>query len=287
MAAGAATLILLAAGSKVEAAAPSFKKALTFHASFDTATAVADFAKGDPALYNAPGLKATNRIAGLPASAYVTRPSDGGKFGGHLQFHKNSPEMIFFRAEKNFAYSTNGFAGTVSFWLNLTPDTDLAPGYTDPIQITSKQWDDAAFFVEFTRDEKPREFRLGAYADTKVWNPKNQPWDKMPFAEKPLLKVERPPFQRGQWTHVAFTFDRYNTGRANAPTRLYLNGEPAGEFTRLQTFTWNIADAKIMLGLSYIGGLDELSLFNKALTPREVKKLYSLKNGVTPILPRK
>src|SRR5205085_8640797 len=123
----------------------------------------------------------------LPASGVVGRVA-GGKFGSALRFQKKSAEAMSFKAERNVAYNTTSFSGTVSFWLSLTPDEDLEPGYTDPLQITSKQWDDAAFFVEFTKDEKPRELRLGAYADTKVWNPTGRPWGEIPFAEKPLIK---------------------------------------------------------------------------------------------------
>jgi len=274
---------LLLASVCVTGADLNLKDALIFHASFDKAEA-ADFAKGNPALFSAASMKSTNVTAGLPKSGYVARETTGGKFGGHLRFHKKTDEMIFFRAEKNIAYNTNNFAGTVSAWLRVTPDEDLAPGYTDPIQITSKAWNDAAFFIEFTKDEVPREFRLGSYSDFKTWNPQNRKWEEIPFAEKPLIKVERPPFKREQWTHVVFTFANYNNGQSNAVTRLYLNGELKGAQTRQQTFTWKIEDAKIMLGLSYIGAFDELSIFNRALTDADVKQLHHLKDGVTSLL---
>ncbi len=267
----------------ISAAEPNFKGALTLHASFDKGEA-ADFAKGNPAFLNAPSMKATNHFVGLPKSAYVTRSNDGGKFGGCLRFSKSTQEMVFFHADKNIAYKPGGFQGSASLWLSVTPDEDLAPGYTDPLQITSKAWNDAAFFIEFTKDEKPREFRLGAYADFKVWNPQNVAWEKIPFEEKPLIKVERPPFRRGEWTHVVFTFENYNSGKADGITRLYLNGELKGTKKAEQTFTWKIEDAKIMLGLSYIGALDELSIFDKALTESEVKELHRLPGGVTALL---
>ncbi len=277
------SILLAVTAFSLSAAEPDFKSALIFYASFDK-TGDADFTKGDPKLYNAPSMKAPTQTAGLPASQYVTRVGDGGKFGGHLRFQQKSPEMVFFHVDKNFPYSAGKFSGTVSFWLNLTPDEDLEPGYTDPLQVTSKQWNDAAFFVEFTKDEKPREFRLGSYADFKVWNPQNRPWEQIPYAEKPLIKVERPPFKRGQWTHVVFTFSNYNSGKADGETYLYLNGKEMGASTREQTFTWNIADAKVMLGLSYIGGFDELSIFNRALRKEEVANLYSLPHGVAALL---
>jgi hypothetical protein len=262
--------------------AADLKSAITFHASFDE-TENADFARGDRQFYNAPDMKKTG-TAGLPASGSVTRVSNG-KFGSALRFNKKTSEAMHFKAERNVAYNTTNWSGSVSVWLSLTPDEDLEPGYTDPIQITSKQWDDAAFFIEFTKDEKPREFRLGAYADKKVWNPTGRDWNAIPFSEKPLIKVERPPFKRTEWTHIVWTFSNYNTGQTNGTTTLYLNGESRGSLTpRQQTFTWNIDEAKVYMGLSYVGGLDELTLFNRALSAAEVKELYKLPSGVKALL---
>lgn len=266
------------------AAESDLRAAITLHASFDD-RADADFARGDKILYSAPSMKQPRTgTPGLPSTGVVSRVP-GGKFGSALRFHKKASEMIFFKGEKNIDYQHEMFDGTISLWLNLTPDEDLEPGYTDPIQITPRDWNDAAFFVEFTKDEKPREFRLGAYADFKVWNPQNRPWEHIPFEEKPLIKVLNPPFKRGEWTHILFTFSNYNTGKTNAVTRLYLNGELKGELSpREQMFTWDISATKIMLGLSYVGLFDELTIFERGLTDAEVSALYALPKGVAGLL---
>jgi hypothetical protein len=264
------------------ASAAGLKSSITLHASFDT-TERADFARGDAQLYHAADMKGA-LAPGLPSRELIdfTRSA---KFGAALQFKKKTPEIICFKADHNIAYNTTNFSGTVSFWLSLTPDGDLAPGYTDPLQITSKQWDDAAFFIEFTKDDKPRHLRLGAYADTKVWNPTGRNWNDIPFEEKPLIKVEHPPFKRTDWTHIVFTFSNYNTGKANGETALYLNGKSMGSLSsRKQTFTWSIADARIYLGLSYTGLFDELTIFDRALTAAEVQRLHQLPGGVKSLL---
>jgi hypothetical protein len=279
-----AFFLLIALPLTLAAAPAELVKSLTFHASFDKSPD-ADFALGDKRLFNAPNMNQPRTGApGLPASGVVTQVP-GGKFGSALKFVKKSSEMVFFYAEKNVDYATNKFGGTVSLWLNLTPDEDLEPGYTDPIQITPRAWNDAAFFVEFTKDEKPREFRLGAYADLKVWNPNNRDWNTIPFEEKSLIKVERPPFKRGQWTHIVFTFSNYNTGKSDGQTQLYLNGESKGSLSpRQQTFTWDLSKTRVMLGLSYVGLYDELSIFNRPLTAAEIKEVYQLPNGVTALI---
>jgi hypothetical protein len=61
-------------------------------------------------------------------------------------------------------------------------------------------------------------------------------------------------------------------------TTLFINGVPRGSLSpREQTFTWDLDQTLIMLGLSYVGRLDELAIFNRALEPAEMAALYSNK----------
>ena len=263
----------------------ALRQSLSFYASFD-GKLDADFALGDPALYFAPSMKHPRvGTPGLPPSGAVTLAKGQGRFVDALRFNKKSAEMIFFKAERNVDYQTNRWQGTVSFWLRVDPATELAPGFCDMIQITPREWNDAAFFVEFEKRTNAIPFRLGAYADFKVWNPQNREWGKIPFAEKPLVHVEKPPFAGDRWTHVAFTFENFNTGRPDGVATLYLNGEFRGALSpREQTFTWNPSQALVMLGLSYIGLWDELAIFNRSLSAQEIKSLYELDGGVQTLL---
>ena len=208
-----------------------------------------------------------------------------GKFGDALRFGKKDKAVVFFQADKNMAYRPHDWSGTVSFWLRLDPDKDLEPGYCDPIQITDKEWNNAAFFVDFTKDDKPRHFRLGIYSDLKVWNPKGLKFDAMPTADKPFSdEVVAPPFGADKWTHVLFTFSGLNTistGRPNGSGKLYLDGKPAAAIrNRTLAFTWDPTRAVMMLGLSYIGLYDDLAVFDRALTDEEVGSLFRLDGGV-------
>ena len=152
------------------------------------------------------------------------------------------------------------WTGTVSFWLSVDPKTDLEPGFCDPIQITPRAWNDGAFFVEFEKRPESIPFRLGVYADLDVWNPEKRRFADIPAHERPLVTVQDPPFDRGKWTHVVFSFQNFNTGRPDGVARLYLDGKPHGELSpRQQSFTWDPEKNTIALGLSYIGLFDELS----------------------------
>ena len=269
-------------------AAETLRSALTFHASFDGGVD-ADFALGDHRLYNAPSMnKRDAATPGLPTNAFVVPARGAGRFGDALRFQDKSGTIIFFRAAKNFAWNETNWSGTVSLWLNTDPPAELKPGFCDPIQITPRAWNDAAFFVEFEKRAAGIPFRLGAYPDFKVWNPTNRKWEEIPMTDKPLLAVEQPPFARDKWTQVVFTFERFNTGAADGVARLYLDGQSRGALpARTQTFTWDVNQTAVMLGLNYVGRYDELSLFNRALTPAEVSQLYALDGGVKSLLKQK
>ena len=170
-------------------------------------------------------------------------------------------------------------------WLQVDPKGQLEPGFCDPVQITPRAWNDAAFFVEFEKRPEAIPFRLGVYADLDVWNPAKRKFEEIPASERPLVTVADPPFSAGKWTHVVFTFERFNTGKPDGVARLYLDGEPRGVLAaRQQTFTWDPQQAFVGLGLSYIGLLDELSIFNRALAPDEVAAVYRLESGVSGLL---
>jgi len=257
------------------------RSALTFHASFDHGID-ADFALGDRKLYWAPSMKLP-RVGklGFPENGAVSHINEGGRFGGALRFHKKVPEIVFFQGEENFAYRTGDWSGTVSLWLKVDPSRELAPGFCDPIQITPRAWNDAAFFVEFEKRTNSIPFRLGAYADYNIWNPENREWGKIPFEEKPLVHVEKPPFSGDRWTHVVFTFENFNTGRKDGVAKLFLDAQLQGALSvRPQTFSWEPPKTLVLLGLSYVGLYDEVALFNRALSEPEIQTLHRLKDGV-------
>ncbi|MBZ5496331.1 MAG: LamG domain-containing protein [Acidobacteriia bacterium] len=257
-------------------------KALTFHASFDRGTD-ADFGAGDRSIYTAPTYKTQGDAKPGIGNPDVGIARGQGRFGDALQFRKKNTMAVFYRAEKNVAYRERDWNGSVSFWLSLSPDEDLAPGYSDPIQITDKEYNNAAIWVDFTRDDKPRHFRLGIFGDLKVWNPGNLPPEQNPDFNSRTIVVTEPPFARGRWTHVVITFTGLNTDPGGT-ARLYLNGRPQGTAREIrEPFTWNFSQATIRLGVNYVGLYDDLSAFNRALSDKEVEVLYQLKNGAAAL----
>jgi hypothetical protein len=265
---------LVASGAQQDLAA-----ALTLHASFDT-TGDADFALGDKGIYTAPTYK--NLDAAQPGlhNPDVSILPGKGRHGAALEFKAKNTTAIFYHADKNVAYKQGGWDGTVSFWLNLNPDEDLT-GFADPIQLTDKEYNDAALWVDFTGNDKPRHVRLGTFGDLKAWNPDNVRGQTNPLFLRHIVAVTTPPFARGTWTHVAFTFAGLN-GAQPGTAKFFLNGKLQGSTEPIpEAFTWDPAKASIRLGVNYAGLFDDLSIFNRALSESEIATLYALPSGVS------
>lgn len=258
-------------------------QALTLHASFDYGPG-ADFARGDPQLYTAPSWdQAEDAVVGI-GNPDVQLVSDLGRFGSALEFTQKNTSAIFFRAEDKVAYSQGDWSGTISFWLNVSPNQDLAPGYCDPIQITDQRYNDAAIWVDFT-DTDPRQFRLGVFGDLESWNPDGLSSDENPGWLENLVVVEEPPFQRGEWTHVVITHSGLNS-QDGGSAKLFLDGQLQGTIQDIsEPFSWDLSMAQIRLGVNFVGMFDELALFDRSLSEAEVTLLHGLENGVASLHP--
>lgn len=255
----------------------SLAEALLLHASFDR-TADADFARGDGRVYTAPSLKRNNPQPGLHSDA-VRLTTDQGRYGGCLAFSKKGESVVFFRGLDNLPRVQAGFQGSYCFWMRLSPDEDLPAGYVDPLQITDKKWNDAAFYVDFTQ-AAPRKFRLGVFSDYQFWNESNRKWGDIPESERPLVTVDTPPFSRDRWVHVGITFQHFNQDAQSGEAVLYLNGESQGVIRRPQQFTWDASRVVIMLGIYYVGQIDDLAIFDRSLSAAEIKHVLALPQGI-------
>ena len=254
---------------------PSLKDHILFYSSFD-GTTTAEIAIGDSLLYTAENYKKTEKAKPGLHNPDVILAKNKGLVGDALHFTKKNTSAIYFSGYKNLGYSPKSWSGSFSFWLQLDPEKDLAPGYCDPINITDVSFNDAALWVDFT-DDNPRKFRLGVLGDLAVWNPEKKD-DKVAF-EKRLVTVTKPSFKSEKWTHIVITYAEINTTKSVC--KLYLDGQLQGVVKDVNDpFTWIEENAKIMLGLGYVGLMDELTVFDKPLDTNEVKAVYELKNGI-------
>ncbi len=205
-----------------------------------------------------------------------------GRYGSGLVFNRKTTETLYYLAKNNINYGQSNLSGSVSFWLSLDPENDLEPGYCDPIQITDAGYNDAAYWVDFS-DKNPRLFRMGVFGDLDVWNPKDISPDDNPAFNNRLIVAKDRPFGNDFWTHIAIVFDNLNNKSPGTAT-FYVNGKAQGNKEIPEPFTWDIEKSKIFLGLNYIGRLDDLAVFSKALTAQEIQAIYQLEGGISSIL---
>jgi hypothetical protein len=277
-----ASLLFAASGLPTLSAetASALRSALLLHASFD-GRLDADFAVGDSKLYTAPTGNRSQARPGLPDSNLVVHAKGEGRHGDALRFTQKMRPTVFFHGEKNLGYYTNGWSGAVSLWLRLDPDKDLQPGYCDPLQFVAQGWDEGNMFIEFSKDHTPRHFRYAILPVKKTWNPANRGWEDIPDKERPMVPVYQPPFTRDGWTHVVFCFGNINSGKQDGWGRLYLDGNDRGAFEHWPiAFNWDESKSALILGLSYIGWIDDVAVFNRPLTAAEARALHALKDGV-------
>lgn len=254
----------------------TLSEALTMHASFDTGLD-ADFSRADRTSY----AKQSGQLIHAQANDDATIVSDGGKFGGALKFPHKSGFRPAFLDGGTLGYNKEDWDTSVSVWLRLNPDKDLEPGYCDPVQIVGDDSKKGFIFLEFSKDETPRYFRYAIRPLFNIWNPENVSWADIPFAKRPMVQVEKPPFSREAWTHVVFTIENINNKSEKPVGRLYMNGELKGSIENWDlTFDWDPAQVMLVLGAAYVGDMDDLAVFDRALTQDEINKVYHLNGGV-------
>lgn len=252
-----------------------WKSDLVFRATFD-GSIDAQKASGDGKLYSSPDYKQI--VAAKPglAGTDVSHARGEGRSGDALRFQKKNTKAVFYRAQGNIPFDPKNWSGTLSFWLKLDPDKELEPGYCDPIQLTDKDYNNSAIWVDFTRDDKPRHFRLGVFGALKDWNPTDIPPDKNPAFLNRLVVVKKTPFAANRWTHVAIAYEGLGSGKGQAT--LYLDGKSQGSTPKIpESFEWNLANGTLRLGVNYVGLLDDVSVFRRALNAKEVAALTAEK----------
>jgi len=273
-----AVLLLPGAASAQNTAA--LKQALTFHASFDQGFD-ADFSRGEKGALS----RTKQGTVPLAANEELKLVPDG-RFGGGLHFTKKGSTQPRFKGAGVLGYNDKSWSASVSVWLRLDPDKDLEPGYCDPVQIVGDDTKKGFIFLEWSKDETPREFRYAIRPKIELWNPNGLDWAKMTDAQRPAVNLKRAPFSREAWTHAVFTLENVNDTSKKPLGKLYLNGALMGKIENWNLlFGWNPEAVQLVLGAAYVGQLDDLAVFNRALTDAEVKVLNGLKSGARELYP--
>jgi len=253
----------------------ALRKAVTFYASFDEAL-VGDFGNGGKSLgtrFDSATTKGAFEFEpGYDPRVFKVAKAKGIQ-GGALEATAALPRRgrIFFPAKDNISFRETGWGGAVSFWMNTDPDKSLVTPFCDPIQITEKGANDGGIWIDFP-DSKPRDMRLGAFPAVPAGGKPIPESD----ANAPLVKMPKVGFKVGEWHHVVLSWNNFDTGTADATAVLFVDGKRIGDLhDRELAMRWNLDKAGIYIAENYIGLVDELGVFSRALTDEEVALLKS------------
>jgi hypothetical protein len=137
------------------------------------------------------------------------------------------------------------------------------------VQITQKGANNGGIWLDFTND-KPRAMRLGTFPAA----PPGQDPIKESDADAPLVWVRKVGFKAGDWHHIGITWENFDTGRPDAVAHLFVDGNRQGSIRdRSISMNWDLDKAGIYVAVNYIGLLDELALFDRALPEAEIDEL--------------
>jgi sulfatase modifying factor 1 len=275
-------LLLLPAIAAGPADVAPLREAATLYASFDEAPR-ADFGGGERTLSTRsgpPGKGPYKFEKGFNADVFkVAR--DKGIHGGALAPTDILPGggRIFFPARGNIAFKRGGWAGAVSMWLKIDPNTQLKAQFCDPVQITQKGAGDGGIWFDFN-DAKPRDSRMGVFPAV----PEGQKGMPESDPNAPMVRIKDIGWKKDDWHHVVLTWKNFDTGKADALAVLYIDGKKIGEVKdRAIAMDWDIDRAGIFVAVGFTGLLDEFAVFNRMLTEEEVKKLQQEPGLLAPL----
>jgi hypothetical protein len=255
-----------------KAAAAALRKTATFHASFDEE--VRGDHGGSLALHTRSKEKEKGKFVFREGfDSKVFRIAKGkGIAGGALEVTDTLPNngRVFFPAKGNLAYRKGGWGGALSVWVNTDPNRLLKTKFCDPIQITQKGANNGGIWFDFN-DARPRDLRHGAFPAV--------PEGQKPIPEEdpraPMVRVPKIDWKAGDWHHVVLSWQNFDTGKEDAVSALYIDGKLIGTIKgRALAMDWDLDRAGIYVAVNYIGLLDELALFRRALTAEEVQALH-------------
>jgi len=269
-----AALVTLLLASLASADDKAIRDAVTFHASFD------EEVKGDR---GGGVLTPSTRVTGEKGKFSITEGIDHKVFriakgkgiaGGALEVVGVLPNnsRIYFPAKGNLAFDAKGWGGSVSMWCKTDPDKMLKTRFCDPVQITQKGSGDGGLWFDFN-DKKPRDLRHGAF--TAVPPGKKGIGEDEPAS--PMVRVPKVGWKADDWHHVVLTWSNLDTGKEDAVTSLYIDGKLIGQVKdRAIAMGWDVEKANIYVAINYIGLIDEMGVFKRALTAAEVKRLHAM-----------
>jgi len=249
----------------------ALKKAVTFYASFDKSLTPEIGVGTIKTRFGDPAKPKEQRFERDYNDDIYRIAKNKGISGSCLEARDVLPNRgrFFYPVKGNLAYKKGGWGGAMSMWINMDPAA-LKLSFCDPIQITQKGANNGGIWFDFN-DAKPRDLRMGVFPAVAD----GEKGAKESDADAPMVWVKKVPFKAGDWHHIVMSWSNFDTGEKNALATLYIDGKKIGDVKdRAIAMDWDIEKAGIYTAVGYTGLLDEMALFNRALTADEVTALH-------------
>lgn len=277
-------VVVMAAVASVGAQETELSKAVLMYASFD-AEVRADFGAGAREFgtrFGKPGEPSTYVFEkGFDAKAFGIAAGKG-VHGGALEARAVLPNngRICLPVRGHLAFKKGGWGGAVSVWMNFDPNKDLKTTFCDPIQITHKGANNGGIWCDFNNAKPRRDLRMGVFPAV----PDGQKGIGEDDPQAPLVRVPGVTYKAGEWHHVVLSWKNFDTGKNDAHAELYIDGKLIGAVKdRAIAMDWDLDRAGIYVAVNYIGLLDELATFSRALTAAEVTLLHRSPAVLVPL----
>jgi hypothetical protein len=261
----------------------ALRKAVTFYASFDEGVR-GDFGQG----VLEPGTRFNDEKEkgqfvfeqGVDTKIFRTAKGKGVR-GGALEVTDVLPRngRVYFPVKGNLAYKKGGWGGAVSVWCKTDPNQLLKTKFCDPIQITQKGANNGGIWFDFN-DAQPRDLRHGVFPAVAPGAKAVSEDDR----QAPMVRVPKINWKAEDWHHVVLSWKNFDTGKEDAVSALYIDGNLIGEVKgRAIAMDWDVEKAGVYVAVNYIGLLDELALFSRALGTAEVRLLHTQPGLLAPL----
>ncbi len=256
------------------------KDAVSFYASFDE-TLMPEVGAGTLSTrYNAKASGKFDIEPGYDKAKFRIAKGKGIAGGGCLEAVDVLPKngRIFYPMKSNLAFKKGGWGGAFSMWINTDPNTLLKTTFCDPIQITQNGANNGGIWFDFN-NAKPRDMRMGAFPAV--------PTGKIGIKEEdpnaPMVRVPKVGFKVGDWHHIVVSWSNFDTGKGDAISTLYVDGKKIGDVKdRPIAMDWDVEKGGIYVAVNYVGMIDEMALFNRAVTADEVARLHTTPGLLSP-----
>ena len=237
------TLFLVGCGGQQsrQEAIDQLAPSLSFYASYEDGMDAA-YARDDRRIYSAPSYDALSERGPWYWGQDVALAYDAGISGHALNFTGGLTQAVFYTGAANAPWAD---AGALSVWLH---PADFSGA---PLALTGEDPFAPAAAIDLSPD--PMQLVVRAIQGEGAAVP--------------------PP---GDWLHVVVSISNAASG---GKVDVYVNGEASTSFDVTDPeHSWEAARSTIRLGVNYVGLIDELAIFDRALTPVEVRLLDETPN---------